>query len=134
MTLIKWWGFFYFDFCIYVFLRGFWFWFGWFFWFICLLVDLLLFCFFSFIVGMEKGGNDTVLFTLQASITWVQMQEYCQKSDLVGLTFLLIYIAMYESTNLYRKMERQVPASWHVSYLIKIEGEKKKTIRRDGLQ
>lgn len=56
------------------------------------------------------------------------MQENRKKSDLVLSrhlwSFLLIHIAPYVSTDLYRGIERQAPASWGASYPIKIKTTK----------
>lgn len=57
------------------------------------------------------------------------MQENCRKSDCVLsrhlLSFLLIRIAPYVSTDLYRGTERQASASWDASYPIKTKRKKK---------
>lgn len=62
------------------------------------------------------------------------MQEKGKKSDLVLSrhlwSFLLIHVAPYVSTELYRGTERQASASWGASYPIKTKTTK--AIKTEG--
>lgn len=62
------------------------------------------------------------------------MQENCKKSDLLLSrhlwSLLLMHVAPYASTDIYRGTERQAPASWGASYPIKIKTTK--VIKRKG--